>query len=251
MSTLARDLERNAVVGRIITPVHDVWWKIRRLAAGDAKVTFGLEHLLPTSVDEVMDALRRLSRWEFPAETDSHWERSWVDGGALAENAERAAVRLREACERGERVLFGTGHPAGPVMFYSELARTMSQKGADVLRVAEGEPFDYPSLGRVHVRYVGDVACISDGGELLHTHSPVPMHYLLDTGPMPDLVVGDHGFAGVGLARGADAVAVVDTNDPALVLAWARGLPIVPILCDDNRPPSSYEPLTSFILERL
>ena len=35
--------------------------------------------------------------------------------------------------------------------------------------------------------------------------------------------------------RSIDAVAVVDTNDPALVLAWSRGLKSCD-LCDDNRP---------------
>jgi hypothetical protein len=74
---------------------------------------------------------------------------------------------------------------------------------------------------------------------------------MLNAGLHPELVVGDHGFAGAALTRGIDALGVVDTNDPALVLAWSRGLPLSPILCDDNRPPGAYRELTEFVLSRL
>lgn len=252
MSDVAAELERNRVAGEIVTPVHDVWRKARLLVAGEPRVTFGLGSLLPTSVEEVIGALRTLTRWDFPAEGGSRGERCWVDPRAVVELASDAAIRLAEACARRERVLFATGHPAGPIVLYAELAREMAARGAEVLRFAEEEPFPSQLYGeRAHIRYVGDVACVSAGGELLHTHSAAPMEYLLDTGPMPDLVVGDHGFAGVGLARGADAVAMVDTNDPALALAWARGLPIRPIVCDDNRTPSAYDPMLRLLVGRL
>jgi hypothetical protein len=48
-----------------------------------------------------------------------------------------------------------------------------------------------------------------------------------------------------------DAVAIVDTNDPGLILAWARSLPIWPILCDDARPAMHYEELFRFLRERI
>lgn len=243
---LAADLERLAVAGRIVTPVHDVYRKARRLEAGDPRVTFGLGHLLPTTVAEVLAALVRLSGGDLGDEGGR--ERSWVEPSVVASQAEVAAGRLREACERGERVLFGTGHPAGPIELYLRLAEAMAQRGARLLAFAEAETFPMDDGHRAQIRYVCDVACVSAGGELIHTHSPRPMEHLLDAGPMPDLVIGDHGFAGAGLARGADAVALVDTNDPALALAWARGLRIWPIVCDDNRPPGAYRPLARFLL---
>lgn len=248
---LARVLEQQAVAGRIVTPVSDVYRKMRMFLAGDPRATFGLAHLLPAEVTEITDALRTLTGAELPPEGAKESGRCFVDPGVLVSHAEEVAKRLRVACERGDRVLFGTGHPAGPIELYARLARAMSERGADVMCFAEGETFSMDYLGRVHIRYVADVACLCGGGELLHTHSPRPMEYLLDVGPTPDLVVGDHGFAGVGLGRGADCVAVVDTNDPALILAWARGGPISPLVCDDNRPPSCYRPLADFLLERL
>lgn len=249
-SGLGRELEQLGVAGRIVTGIRDVYRKARLLETGDRGVTFGLDHLLPTSVDEVLGALRELARSDFPAEGAGARDRSVVDPEALVEGARVAGRRLREACERRERVLFGTGHPAGPIEMYVLLARAMAEAGAEVMRVAEGEPVGAEGY-RGEIRYVADVACFSAGGGLAHTHSPAPMEYLLSVGPTPDLVVGDHGFCGAGLARGADAVAVVDTNDPALVLAWARGLPVFPLLCDDNRPPSAYLPLARHLIAAL
>ena len=246
---LATLLERSGVAGRIGTRVGDVHRKTRRLAEGDAGSHFGLQQLLPVSVDEVMSGLEALTGAPVPPETDPR-ERCWVDPEVVADECARASVRLSQACERGERVLFGTGHPAGPIDLYIRLARALVARGARVEVFAEGEPFDMDGA-RVHVRYMGSVACVSNGGDLLHTHSPGPMEYLLSTGPTPDLVVGDHGFAGVGLARGAEAVAIVDTNDPALVAAWVRGMPVWPIVCDDGRPPSCYDAMARFFVQHL
>ena len=57
---------------------------------------------------------------------------------------------------------------------------------------------DHPASVRRRIRYVGGVATIGTGGDLLHTHAPEPMQALLDAAdePAPDLVVADHGWAG-------------------------------------------------------
>jgi hypothetical protein len=219
------------------------------LAAADPSVLFGLGSLLPTSVDEIFDALNRLAEWDFTNLNGSRG-RSWVDPGRLAANAEAAARRLRDACDRSERVFFGTGHPTGPLEMYVRVADAMRERGATIVRVGEGDTYEGYS-GGAQIRYVCDVACVSMGGDLAHTHSARPMESLLRGGLDVDLVVGDHGFAGAFLERSGDAVAIVDTNDPALVLAWGRGLPVWPVLCDDNRPPGSYAELTRFFVERL
>ncbi len=229
--------------------MHDVHRKARMLASGDPSVLFGLGSLLPASTDEIFEALNHLAAWDFTNPNGSRGK-SWVSPDGLAAYADAAAQRLRAACERRERVFFGTGHPTGPLEMYIRLAEAMRAKGAEVVRVAEGDSYEGYG-GGAQIRYVCDVACVSMGGDLAHTHSARPMEYLLGSGLGTDLVVGDHGFAGAFLARGGDAVAVVDTNDPALVLAWARRLRVWPILCDDNRPPGAYVDLTRFLSERL
>lgn len=246
---LAADLEHHAIAGWIGTPVHDVMRKARMLVAGDSSVAFGLGDLLPTNLDEVLNALGRLARWDFASENGSRG-RSWVSPDAVVEQAGLVADRLRAACERGERVFFGTGHPTGPIEMYARLADAMRERGVTILRFGEGEAYE-SYVGGAEIRYVCDVACVSMGGDLAHTHSARPMEGMLTRGLEPDLVIGDHGFAGAALMRGIDALGVVDTNDPALVLAWTRGLPYTPILCDDNRPPGTYKALTRFLLDRL
>lgn len=246
---LADALERERVAGWIFTPVHDVMRKARMLASGDPGVALGLGGLLPTTLEEIIGGLNRLADWDFATENGNRG-RSWVSPAMVAAQAERVAARLRAACERGERVFFGTGHPTGPLEMYIRWADALRERGATIVRLADGEAYE-GYHGGSEIRYICDVACVSIGGDLAHTHSARPMESMLGAGLRPDLVVGDHGFAGAALTKGIDALGVVDTNDPALVLAWARGLPLSPILCDDNRPPGSYRELTDFVLRRL
>lgn len=246
---LASTLERDRVAGWIDTPFHDVQRKIRMLTNGDPSASFGLGSLLPASVEEVVAALSDLGGWDF-TKGEGGKGKSYVAPHRVVEQIEKAAERMRRACEGRERVFFGTGHPTGPLEMYGKLAMHMRSRGVDVQRLREGESFDgYVGGGRI--QYCNDVAVVSMSGDLVHTHSAKPMEFLFAGGLDVDLVIGDHGFCGAALARGHDAVAVVDTNDPALVLAWARGLPIWPILCDDNRPSVNYHSVIEFITERL
>jgi hypothetical protein len=246
---LAETLERDRVVGWIDTPFHDVHRKIRMLVNGDPSVQFGLGHLLPTSVEEVVAALNDLAGGDFGSGDGSRGG-SFVSPESAVGQVERIAERLGVACKRGERVFFGTGHPTGPLEMYARLAMAMRDRGAEIVRIVEGESFD-GYIGGGRIQYTCDVACVSMSGDLVHTHSAKPMEFLFGKGLQADLVVGDHGFTGAALAHDVDAVAVVDTNDPALVLAWARGLSVWPILCDDNRPAVAYHAMTQFIIERL
>lgn len=250
---LAADLERGRVAGWIDTQFHDVHRKIRMLVAGDPSAGFGLQSLLPASADEIVAGLNDLSGWDFEGGEGGR-SGTYVEPMSTAMQVERAAARIAKACERGERVFFGTGHPTGPLEMYGRLATAVAGRGARLERVREGESYD-GYIGGGRIQYCGDVAVVSMSGDLVHTHSAKPMEFLFSeaTGPglQVDLVIGDHGFTGAALARGIDAVAVVDTNDPALVLAHARGLPIWPILCDDNRPSVNYHAMTRFVLERL
>lgn len=219
------------------------------LVGGDSSVGFGLGSLLPATVDEVLNGLRKLCDWDFEASEGARGK-SWVSPNAVVEQAERAAERLTIALANKERVFFGTGHPTGPLEMYARLADHLRAGGVRIDRVAEGESFE-GYVGGAQIRYICDVGCVSMSGDLVHTHSPRAMEFLFSKGVHADLVVGDHGFAGAALARGIDAIAIVDTNDPALILAWARGLPVWPILCDDARPAMYYDGLLQFLLERI
>ena len=219
------------------------------LVGGDTSVALGLSSLLPATVDEVLDGLRRLCDWDLEPSEGTRGK-SWVSPETVIDQAERVAERLRRAVLQRERVFFGTGHPTGPLEMYARLAELLAEQGVTVPRIAEGESFE-GYVGGAQIRYICDVACVSMSGDLVHTHSARPMEFLLGKGLEADLVVGDHGFAGAALARGLDAVAIIDTNDPGLILAFARGLPVWPVMCDDARPAFRYEKLFRFVRDRI
>jgi hypothetical protein len=152
-----------------------------------------------------------------------------------------AARRLRAAAARGATILAATGHPTGLLEHHIRVVDAFRATGGKVLRLREDEKLPL-ARGRSEVRYVGGVGCLTDGAALLHTHSSDAMEALLQADPWPDIVLGDHGFAGAAIERGIPAVAVMDNNDPALAVAAAAGDDVVVIPMDDNRPPRLYEP---------
>ena len=144
-----------------------------------------------------------------------------------------------------------TGHPTGMLEFYMRVMDAYMNAGGKQVRLREGEQLPIGSRGHTReIRYVGGVGCVADWGSLRHTHSPAAMEALLDERPWPDLVLGDHGFAGAALTRGIPVVAVVDINDHALAVAQAEKRDMTVIPMDDNRPPHLYEPAWT-LLEQL
>ena len=99
-----------------------------------------------------------------------------------------------------------------------------------------------------HIRAINGVHVLASGGELLHTHSPEPMQALLGAlSRPPDLVVGDHGWAGAAVEAGIEALAFADSNDPALFVAEHEGKPVLTVPLDDNVQPSLYDPLSAYV----
>ena len=88
---------------------------------------------------------------------------------------------------------------------------------------------------------------------LRHTHLPDYMEAMLDdlADDPPDLVVGDHGFAGAAIEAGIATLSIADVNDPALPLAQARGRTDGVLLIDDGLQPDLFAPVTQAILDRL
>jgi hypothetical protein len=105
------------------------------------------------------------------------------------------------------------------------------------------------------IRYVGGVATIGTGGDLLHTHAPEPMIRMVEElrrgGDRPALVIADHGWAGAAGQAGLATVGFADTNDPALFVAAAEGKVEIVVPLDDNVAPAAYLPLTAYLLRRL
>ncbi|MEU4358238.1 phosphatase [Streptomyces virginiae] len=178
---------------------------------------------------------------------------------------EAFAGRLREAARARSRVLFGTGHPHRLLGFYAGLAEAMSAAGCVVLTPAQGVCVDMATrFGvRTHcIDYVRGVALVREPGARapgsatgVHSHSPLPVRMALgalaEAGePLPDLVVGDHGWVCGAGQLGVEAIGLADTDDPALFVGEAEGRVAVAVPLDDAVRSDYYRPLARYVLGR-
>jgi hypothetical protein len=218
--------------------------KIHALVTGEGDDSFGLSGTEDHSAERVLGWLAELTGCSTALADVSGCD--VMDPERTVAAIVRAAQRLREEAARGAVLLAATGHPTGMLEHNIRVVDAYRKAGGKVLHLREEERF---TIGRkeVQVRYIGSVGCLSDWGALMHTHSAAPMEALLEAEPWPDIVLGDHGFAGAAIERGIPTIAVMDINDPALAIAWARSggtrsrdVLIIPM--DDNRPPRLYEP---------
>jgi Phosphatase len=237
---------RDALVAAGITGPHkshtreNVISKTHAILEGDTDDTFGIGGLDKYSAGEVLAFLAELTGCSPDiAILDGYDD---VDPDKTMEGIVAAARRLVEAASRGQMILAATGHPTGLLEHHIRIVDAYRRAGGKILRLREEENLIAGPGRRAEVRYVGGVGCLADWGQLRHTHSSRAMEKLLEVEPWPDLVLGDHGFAGAAIERAIPTVAVMDINDPALAVAWAEGKDVIIVPMDDNRAPRLYEP---------
>ncbi|AWZ10766.1 MULTISPECIES: phosphatase [unclassified Streptomyces] len=175
------------------------------------------------------------------------------------------AERLRAAVAARAPVLFATGHPHRLLGFYAALAEAVSAAGCDVLTPARGAAVDMQTrfgLRPHRIDYVRGVALVREDGVHppgsatgAHTHSPLPVRIALGAlaeagGPLPALVVGDHGWVCGAGQLGVEAIGLADTDDPALFVGEAEGRVSVVVPLDDAVRADYYRPLTRYVLNR-
>lgn len=162
-------------------------------------------------------------------------------------------------------MLIGTGHPHRLLGFYAALADALSAAGCTVLTPAHGHRVDITTrfgLRTYNLQYVRGVALVRrreaerSGGEPgAHTHSPLPVRTALAAaaergGPLPELVIGDHGWVCGAGQLGFEAIGLADTDDPALFVGEAEGAVSVVVPLDDGVRSDYYRPLTRYVLNR-
>ena len=175
------------------------------------------------------------------------------------------AERLAVAARRGAPVLLGTGHPHRLLGFYAALADALSAAGCAVLTPAHGRRVDITTrfgLRTYNLEYVRRVALVREPAARrpgcatgVHTHSPLPVRLALAAaaeagGPLPELVVGDHGWVCGAGQLGFEAIGLADTDDPALFVGEAEGVVSVAVPLDDAVRSDYYLPLTRYVLNR-
>jgi hypothetical protein len=188
-----------------------------------------------------------------------------IDPERTLAGLEAFAGRLRAAVAVRSPVLFGTGHPHRLLGFYVSLAEALSAAGCGVLTPAQGVHIDMATRFGVRTHrmdYVRGVALVREpgvrppgGATGAHTHSPLPVRVALGAlaeagGPLPELVVGDHGWVCGAGQLGVEAIGLADTDDPALFVGEAEGVVSVAVPLDDAVRADYYRPLTRFVLDR-
>jgi hypothetical protein len=245
------ELARALVAGGVAGPVtsHDrgnVLWKIHQLVAGDPVAQFGIRGLTGFSDADVLGLMAEAAG--FDRGTLPPHAPTAVDPHLVLAAASAAGDRLAVAARRGERVILATGHPAGLPLLYMSVGELLEREGAKLLTPAEGSNWTDGGRHR-EIRYFHKVASLTDRASTLHTHAPDAMERMLDEG-RPDLVFGDHGFAGAAIQAGIETISIADVNDPAPVVARAQGRTEIVIVMDDNVHPDAYWPCFQAIAAR-
>lgn len=212
-----------------------------RLAAGDPEYTFGLPGVESANAEEALAAVASF--------TGAPPGEPYIDPAATIAAVRAAARRLAGAARAGATILIATGHPTGLLVHHGRLVRSVAGAGGRIARPLDGREAYREGAHRRMIEYFGGVAALSDGANVLHTHAPRAMEAMLAAGLPPDLVLADHGYAGAAVAAGIPTIAVMDTNDPALAVAAARGAALMVVPMDDNRAPDSYDVIAELFEE--
>ena len=237
------------VAGTATHPLDNVRANALMLIDGDPDKLFGLSGVPGTlELDGILDLVAAGAG--APIDHEARYGPVEIAPEPILEVCEAMGDRLARAAEGRERVVLATGHPVGLALLYHAIDRLLLDRGAEVLRPANGERWSDPHLSHDwFVDHWGNVGMLTDGREPRHTHRPDAMRRMLEV-DRPDLVVADHGFAGAAIEAGVETVSIADVNDPALIVAKAQGRTDVVVVMDDHVEPDAYWPCFQAIASR-
>ncbi len=221
-------LRKSAIAGDVATPREANLRSYRNFAPGrrlpQVRSHLGSPHWTPDDVLAVM--VRRCGVDPDPRYLSGP---DTIDPNLTLAQLDAAGARIGEIAAARGSVLLATGHPSGLLQVHLELAAALRRAGCRLLTPGSGLRHIERRRGEPEereVRYVGDVAMVSDHGALNHTHSARPMQGILELldesgQDLPDLVVADHGWAGAAEEAGLSVVGFLPTATTRRCL-WAR-----------------------------
>jgi len=250
---LRSHLVTSRIAGNVATTRQNNLENFGRMSRREPLYLFGLRPAGRWSYEDVLALMaERCGVVADPAHTSGQ---DTIDPDRTIDRLAAMGDRIMLAAKRQERVVVGTGHPIGLRPIHAAVAAGLAAAGCTLLTPAGGWAHpDVPELGEQSGRldWVDSVGVLrSPAGTLKHTHSPLLVEAALaalDT--PPDLVVGDHGWAGAAGQAGIDAVGFADCNDPALFVGEAEGTIEVAVPLDDGLDPEQYDLVGEYVLAR-
>ncbi|MET9713767.1 phosphatase [Nocardiopsis alba] len=249
-------LVRTGIAGHVDTPRQNNLRHYRRLVQKDPYHRFGLTFSHEWTFEEVLALMNK--RCGVVGDEEYVWGIDTIDPDLTIDALEALADRMALAAERGERVMFATGHPRNLRETYGAWKNALAERGCPIVTAAGGYSYEVtterPPNRRVVV-WQDDVAMVTDGHLPRHSHHPFAMRAILnelgDRGrAWPQLVIADHGFAGAAGEMGVPTMGFADCNDPALFLAEHEGKLLVTVPLDDGYLTEDYAPLRDYVLAR-
>ncbi|MFI9310040.1 phosphatase [Streptomyces triculaminicus] len=260
---LRSHLLSSGLAGAVATSRERSLTRYRMFAARDPRVLIGLEPKYDWCFADLLHLMsQRCGVSADPKDTSGH---DVIDPDRTMVALDAFADRLATVAATRAPVLLGTGHPHRLLGFYAALAAGLSAAGCDVLTPAQGRSVDITTRFGVrtyNLDYVRGVALMREPGARkagsepgAHTHSPLPVRVVLaaaadGAGPLPALVVGDHGWVCGAGQLGIEAIGLADSDDPALFVGEAEGRVSVAVPLDDTVRSDYYRPLTRYVLNR-
>lgn len=263
VSGLRAQLVSSGLAGTVATPREKSLARYRLFAARDPRVLIGLEPEGEWKVPELIGLMA--AECGVSADPGDVSGPDTIDPDRTIAALDSFAARLRSAAGRRAPVLLGTGHPDRLLGFYATLASALSAAGCQVLAPAQGHRVDIATrfgVRQCNLSYVRGVALVHETGARkgrrargVHTHSPLPLRVALAAAaaegtPLPELVIGDHGWVCGAGQLGIEAIGPADTDDPALFVGKAEGRVSVAVPLDDAVRSDYYRPLTRYVLNR-
>jgi hypothetical protein len=218
----------------------DLLGVMRGVVDADADALLGVPAFAGLTLPQTATAMETVFGW------DGDGPRARVDPKLTMAGFTSACARVLEVARVGGRIVFATARPASLLAVYRALARAAANAGGKVLDV-QAAPIDET----LRIWWIDNVAMVSDGEALLGEVSIAAAQELLFVLPQPDLVVGDHAFAGVALGVGLEVVALADLDAVALAVAAWRGKALRVAPFDQHRTPAAYAPLLDLLAEEV
>ena len=170
---LRRALLDGGIAGpQVSHPMDNVLGNIALLCEGDHDKQFGMTGLQTFTPEEVYRFVATESGFRIDPNVRSG--PTPVDPALVLAGCDRYGDRLAMAVERRERIVVATGHPVGLAHLYMELARLLRSLGCEILHPADGVSWKKRDGRLRRIRYLGDVAVITDRTSPRHTHSGEP-----------------------------------------------------------------------------